>query len=104
MIFSWFWKTNAILAPRIELAANLERLMHFGRPFANADRENHADSCFPRASKHRFTIIGVARAIQVGVRIDQQSRLIDYMGKFGSARTSLVQQKWLAEWGRGPQS
>ncbi len=68
-------KTSARLAPGVEFAADVERLMHFGRPLANANREDDADACLPRAHKHRLTIVRVARAVKVGMRVDQQLRL-----------------------------
>ncbi len=91
------WKFGAVLSLRVELAANVERLMHFDRPLANADGEDDTDACSPCTEKHGLTIVRVARAVQVGVRVDQQWRLMGCMGKFGSARISLVQQKRQAE-------
>jgi hypothetical protein len=44
--------------------------MHFGRPFTDADGKDSANLCFSRAAKHRLAIICVARAVEVGVRVD----------------------------------
>ena len=49
--------------------------MHFGWPLADADGEDRADARLPRAQKHRLAIVGVTRAVKVGVRVDQQRRL-----------------------------
>ena len=50
--------------------------MHFGRPLADTDGEHDANARLTRANKHRLTILGVARAVQVGVRVNQQKSLI----------------------------
>ena len=70
------WKFGARLASSVELAAKVERLVHFGWSLADTDGENNANACLTRANKHRLTILRVARTVQVGVRIDQQRSLI----------------------------
>ncbi len=64
----------------VELAAKVQGLLHFGRPFADADGEHCAHACFARADKHGFTVAGVAMAVQVRVRVDQQANLAGCMG------------------------
>jgi hypothetical protein len=54
--------------------------MHFGRSLANADGKHEANTRLPRADKHRFAIGCVARAVQVGVGVDQQFCLAGRMG------------------------
>jgi hypothetical protein len=72
-------KFGACLPSSIELAAKVERLVHFCRPLANTDGEDNANAGLTRSTKHRLTIICVARAVQVCVRVNQQRSLIDYM-------------------------
>jgi hypothetical protein len=46
--------------------------MHFGWSLAYADGEHEANACLPCADQDRLAIGVVARAVQVGVGIDQQ--------------------------------
>ncbi len=56
----------------IELAADVEGLMHLGGLFADADGEDCADAGVEGAREHGLAVIGVALAVEVGVGIDQQ--------------------------------
>ena len=69
------------VGPAIELAAKVERLVHFGRPLANSDGKHEANARLPRADKHRFAIVRVPRAVKVGVGVDQQFFLVCRVGK-----------------------
>jgi hypothetical protein len=57
--------------------------VHFGWSLANSDRKHEANACLLRAEKHRFAISVVARAVQVGVGVDQQFCLASRMGIVG---------------------
>jgi hypothetical protein len=48
-------------------------LMHLGRAFANANRQHGAYARLRRALKNRFAVVRIAGAIEVRVRIDQQT-------------------------------
>ena len=65
---------RAALGQGIELAANPERLVHLRRPLANADGQHRAHARLPRAPQHRRAVVRVARAVKVGMGIDQQRR------------------------------
>ena len=56
----------------VELAANLERPVHLRGLLADADGQHRAHARLIGAAQHRFAVVGVARAVKVGVRIDQQ--------------------------------
>ena len=74
-------KAGPILAPPVELAAKIERLVHFCRPLANSDGKHEANARLPGADQQRFAIGVVARAVKVCVGVDQQSRLACRVGK-----------------------
>jgi hypothetical protein len=57
----------------IELAAEVEGLVHLRRAFADADGEHGAHASIGGAPQHLRAITRVARAVKVGVRIDQQA-------------------------------
>ena len=68
-----------LLAP-VEFAADVERLVHLGRPFADADGEHRAHAGLQGAAEHGLAVVGVARAVEVGVGIDQQTCLAGRRG------------------------
>ena len=68
-------KIGPILSSPVELAAEIERLVHLRRALADADREDRAHTGFPRAGEHGFAIVRVAGTVKVGVGIDQQTGL-----------------------------
>src|SRR5215831_19503263 len=59
--------------PAVELAADFECLMHFRRSLTNADGEYGAHTRFRRATEDCFAVVAIARAVEVRVRIDQQT-------------------------------
>src|SRR5208282_6834517 len=56
----------------VELAAEVERLVHLCRAFADANRKHSADASLISAGEHGRAVFGVALAVEMGVRIDQQ--------------------------------
>src|SRR5580698_8681503 len=66
-------KFCALRRLRIELAADAQRAVHSRGLLTDADGEDRADPCFPCARQHRGAVVGIALAVQVGVRIDQQT-------------------------------
>ena len=59
----------------VELAANLQRAMHSCGLLANADGQHRAHTRLPGTAQHGLAVVRVARAIQVGMGIDQQDGL-----------------------------
>ena len=68
-------QTRPILSSAVELAAEIERLVHFLRALADADGEHRAHTSLPCAGEHGFAVIRVAGTVQVSVGIDQQTSL-----------------------------
>ncbi len=60
----------------VERAAEIEGLMHLGGIFADADGENRDDACFFCAREHVGAVFVVARAVEMGVGVDEQ-RVLD---------------------------
>src|ERR1700722_11763460 len=58
----------------IELAADVERLMHFRRTFTNSDGQHRTHARSKSALQHRLAVVRVALAVQMGVGIDEHSR------------------------------
>ncbi len=69
-----------IVSSPVELAAEIERLMHLRRPLADADGEHRTHAGFPCAAQHRFAIVCVAGTVKVSVGIDQQTGLLCGVG------------------------
>src|SRR6185437_6400050 len=65
-------QASAALRPRIEFAANLQRLVHLRRPFANADRKHRLHARIPGAAQHGLAIVRVTGAVEVCMRINEQ--------------------------------
>jgi 16S rRNA (adenine1518-N6/adenine1519-N6)-dimethyltransferase len=76
--------------PTVELATEIACLVHFRWSFANADGENCAHARLPRPLEHLFAIISVARAVEVGVRVDEQGNLRGGGENVGCNKFSLV--------------
>ena len=64
----------------VELATNIEGLVHFARPLADADGEHCAHSCRRASQQHFGAVVVVARTVEVGMGIDEQSGLLQDPG------------------------
>ena len=72
---------GAALTLGVELAADTEGLMHLGWTLADADGEHRAHACLEGAREHCIAVAGVALAVNMGMRIDQQMCLASCMGR-----------------------
>jgi hypothetical protein len=61
----------------IELATEIEGLVHLGGAFANTDGQHCADARFGRTAEHGIAVISVARAVEMRMRVDQQAGTSD---------------------------
>src|SRR5580704_13215834 len=69
------WQLRPLLSSPVELAAKIERLMHFCWTLADADREHRAHTGLPCAVEHGFAIVRIPGTIQMSMGIDQQINL-----------------------------
>ncbi len=59
----------------VEQAAEVEGLVHLGGTFTDADGEHGADAGIESAAEHGFAVFRVARAVEMGVGIDEQGKI-----------------------------